>query len=267
MELRNRAQGRWYGILCHLGIDPSHLRNKLGPCAGCGGHDRFRWDDKNGHGTFYCNGGGNPLAGDGFGLVKHVFNCDFPEAAKMVEEALGGKQSPPIPKCVPPPSNSQTLSKARRIWMEAESSDYLVASHPYCKLKGIDRACGAARATVSGCVVGQNADCIVIPLRSLEGRFKGIEVIGAPAWDGKRKKHTTPKQTFGSKGVLLLGNTLDKSLPMYIVEGWADAVSVWRLMGDVVVCAVFGDKKRQEYYAEGLNKHNPERDYILVRDA
>ena len=70
MELSNQAMGRWYGILISLGVDAGHLRNKKGPCPGCGGRDRFRWDDKDGRGTFYCGGGGDPLAGDGFGPVS-----------------------------------------------------------------------------------------------------------------------------------------------------------------------------------------------------
>jgi hypothetical protein len=64
-----------------------------------------------------------------------------------------------------------------------------------------------------------------------------------------------------------LGNSLDLTIPVYIVEGWADGVSLWRQLGDVVVMVVFGDRKRQDHYAHGLNEHNPARDYILVRDA
>lgn len=267
MDLSNLAQGRWHGILTHLGIAPSHLRNRKGPCPGCGGVDRFRWDDKEGRGTFYCGGGGDPLAGDGFGLVKHIFHCEFPEAARMVEEALGGKQSPQIPRRAPPPSTSPTLSKARRIWLSSTATDEVVASHPYCQLKRIDRAYGTARGMVSGAVVGMGADCIIVPLKSPGGTFKGVEVIGAPVWDAEKQKHSTPKQTFGSKGCLILGNTLDKSLPVYIVEGFADAVSIWRMKGNVVAVAVFGGFKRQEFYANLFEQKNPNRRYIILEEV
>jgi phage/plasmid primase-like uncharacterized protein len=270
MELSNQAQGRWHGILTHVGVDPVFLRNRNGPCAGCGGTDRFRWDDKDGNGTFYCNGGGDPVAGDGFGLIKHIFQCDFPAAARMVEGALGIKKAsdlPQIPKRPPPKPKAPTVTKALRIWEDANTDDANVASHPYCELKGIKHACGAGRGRVTGSQVGKAADCIIVPLRSLSGALKGVEVIGVPVWDEEKQKHVTPKQTFGSKGILFLGNTLDMSLPVYLVEGWADAVSTWRQMGNVVVCAVFGDKKRQEFYAQGFDEHNPDREYILVRDA
>ena len=56
MRLKESAQGRWYGILTQLGIDSAFLKNTHGPCPACGGQDRFRYDDKDGHGTYYCNG-------------------------------------------------------------------------------------------------------------------------------------------------------------------------------------------------------------------
>lgn len=267
MELRNRALGRWHGILAALGIDAQYLRNRHGPCPGCGGRDRFRWDDKNGNGTFYCSGGGDAISGSGFDLVMHTFNCDFAQAAKMVEEALGGRRDPVIPKRSPPPAKSETYSKARRIWMKAQTDDALVASHPYAQLKGIDRAYGAARGRVSGGLLGQDADCLVIPLKTPSGEFKGVECIGQPRWSADKKKHVTPKQTFGSKGVLMLGNTLDETLPVYICEGWADAVSLWRMNGNVCVIAVFGGVKRQLFYATLFDEKSPNRKYIVVEDA
>ncbi|WP_245911073.1 primase-helicase zinc-binding domain-containing protein [Neisseria iguanae] len=38
------------------------------------GKDRFRYDDLDGQGTFFCNQYG---AGDGFSLIMHYLNCDF----------------------------------------------------------------------------------------------------------------------------------------------------------------------------------------------
>ena len=139
MELRSQAQGRWYGILSATGIDAQYLRNRKGPCPGCGGVDRFRWDDKDGNGTFYCGGGGDPLAGDGFGLIKHVFECDFPTAARKVEEALGGKREQ-IPWRSPPKPKPKNPDHAFSIWKQANpdnmvSHDAAVADHPYSKLK------------------------------------------------------------------------------------------------------------------------------------
>ena len=80
------AAGRWPGILENLGIDAHFLRNKHGPCPACGGHDRFRFDDKDGRGTWICSHCG---AGDGFDLLQHLFGWRFREAAEQVERILG----------------------------------------------------------------------------------------------------------------------------------------------------------------------------------
>ena len=86
-RLSETARGRWHGILPQLGISPKVLRNRHGPCPICGGKDRFRFDDKEGKGTWICNRCGS---GDGAELVKRVKRVEFREAAKMIENASGG---------------------------------------------------------------------------------------------------------------------------------------------------------------------------------
>ena len=49
------AKGKWKGILLTLGIPAEVLVPKHGPCPLCGGKDRFRWDNKEGQGTYICN--------------------------------------------------------------------------------------------------------------------------------------------------------------------------------------------------------------------
>ena len=64
-NVKAAATGRWPGILAELGVPESALRNRHGPCPGCGGRDRFRFDNRDGRGTFICSQGGNDeLAGD-----------------------------------------------------------------------------------------------------------------------------------------------------------------------------------------------------------
>lgn len=52
--VKNAANGKWREILSSAGIDTSLLKNHHSPCPGCGGKDRFRFDDLNGDGTFIC---------------------------------------------------------------------------------------------------------------------------------------------------------------------------------------------------------------------
>ncbi|EEP67746.1 primase-helicase zinc-binding domain-containing protein [Kingella oralis] len=84
-DLREQARHHWQGILGSLGISGS-LKNKHQPCPCCGGKDRFRFDDKDGYGTFICNQCG---AGDGFKLIMNLLHCDFKHAASIVEGYLG----------------------------------------------------------------------------------------------------------------------------------------------------------------------------------
>jgi putative DNA primase/helicase len=92
-KLSEIARGRWHGILPQLGISPKVLRNKHGPCPMCGGSDRFRFDDRDGRGTWICNKCGS---GDGAELVKRGKGVEFKEAAKMVEGCIGNVPVRPI---------------------------------------------------------------------------------------------------------------------------------------------------------------------------
>ena len=84
--LKDRALGRWKGILPSLGIPSKALTNRHGPCPMCGGKDRFRFDDKGGRGTWFCSKCG---AGDGIELVKRFQNCEFKDAARLIEQHIG----------------------------------------------------------------------------------------------------------------------------------------------------------------------------------
>lgn len=68
----SHALGHWPRILPALGIQV--LKNRHQPCPVCGGSDRFRFDDREGRGTWYCNQCG---AGDGLKLVEKGVWC-FP---------------------------------------------------------------------------------------------------------------------------------------------------------------------------------------------
>jgi putative DNA primase/helicase len=82
----DEAVGRWPGILQTLGIDSQYLRNKHGACPACQGKDRYRFDDKEGRGTWYCSQCGS---GDGFKLLQRVYGWDFRHAAKEVDRVVG----------------------------------------------------------------------------------------------------------------------------------------------------------------------------------
>jgi len=87
-EIVQAANGQWPLVFNNLGIAIPKF-GKHGPCPiCCDGQDRFRCDDKDGRGTYYCNQCENP-AGDGLNLVARVFNLSPFDAAKQVAGAIG----------------------------------------------------------------------------------------------------------------------------------------------------------------------------------
>jgi hypothetical protein len=91
-EVRAAANGRWADVLGRLGVNASLLENRHGPCPACGGNDRFRYDDKDGAGTWICSqGGGGALSGDGIALLMHYTGKEWKECLQMVGEVVLGE--------------------------------------------------------------------------------------------------------------------------------------------------------------------------------
>ena len=86
MQAADLARNRWPDLLAHFGIDPMQLTGKHAPCPSCGGRDRFRFDDQDGRGTFFCSKCGS---GDGFALLGLVKGWSFKESAAEVERIAG----------------------------------------------------------------------------------------------------------------------------------------------------------------------------------
>jgi putative DNA primase/helicase len=85
----DRAQHRWREILPQLGIESRFLSIKQGPCPLCGGRTRFRFDDRDGNGTWICNYCG---AGAGLHLVMKVNRWDYAPACNAVDQVIGRDQ-------------------------------------------------------------------------------------------------------------------------------------------------------------------------------
>ncbi|MGK9450243.1 DUF7146 domain-containing protein [Acidithiobacillus caldus] len=128
-EVSEAARGRWKTILPSLGVDPHALHGKHCACPGCGGKDRFRFDDKEGNGTFVCSqGGGELLAGDGFMLLEHVHGWNRSQSFHAVRDALGMGKSLSVPPVFPgasqraptqePPkmNHRKELSRVKETW-------------------------------------------------------------------------------------------------------------------------------------------------------
>src|SRR3546814_7116652 len=81
--IADQCINRWPSILPQFGISPSYLTGKQTPCPTCGGKDRFRIDNKDGRGTYYCNKCG---PGDGVQLVMMKTGWPIRQAAAKIRE-------------------------------------------------------------------------------------------------------------------------------------------------------------------------------------
>lgn len=113
-NVRDIAAGKWPGLLLGFGLAERQLSGKHCPCPICGGSDRFRFDDKDGRGTYFCSHCG---AGDGVSLVMAFKGWDFRTAAREIEQAAGAIPAGAMPK---QKGEAEKVEKLRRAWSEAK---------------------------------------------------------------------------------------------------------------------------------------------------
>jgi putative DNA primase/helicase len=100
-DIKDLTRGRWPDLLAQLGgLTAEQLTDTHQPCPCCGGTDRYRFDDKDGTGSWYCNqcGGKDGAGGGGTGmdLLMRVTNWSYAEACRRIEQHLAVIPEPPI---------------------------------------------------------------------------------------------------------------------------------------------------------------------------
>jgi putative DNA primase/helicase len=163
-----RARNRWREILPQLGIETRFLTNKHGPCPLCGGRDRFRFDDKDGTGSYFCSQCG---AGCGLILVRKKHDWDFKTACDEVDKIIGtGAPAAPVNGTKPAgKSPAARLAAIRKLLDEATDQKvvtrYLVKrglsvnspvlrGHPRCPYFGDDQSLTGRHPAVIAPVLG-----------------------------------------------------------------------------------------------------------------
>ena len=136
---------------------------------------------------------------------------------------------------------TSTSDYAKQIWDAAQED--VVRFHPYAQKKKISHDFGARRGRANGSLIGKDADCIVVPMRSWDGELVGVECINS---DGV-------KQSFGPKGQLILGYP-EGAEWVHCTEGWATLWAVSQMrpksFGGVVV---FGKSRLEGERGERLD--------------
>ena len=88
MKTLDAAQGQWLKILTSLGIPRDSLRKSHTKCPICSGAKKFRFDDKDGLGTWICNSCG---AGYGYKLAKLYTQSPDSELLGRIDQIIGHK--------------------------------------------------------------------------------------------------------------------------------------------------------------------------------
>jgi putative DNA primase/helicase len=195
-----RARGRWREILPRLGIETRFLTNKHGPCPLCGGKDRYRFDDRNGEGAYYCNQCG---AGGGFTLVRKANGWDFKTACEEIAKIIGDGSSPST--AIKQKSEAAKLQAIEKLFNEAIDPD-VVASYLHKRGLSVTSAvlrghCRCPYYDDDFKLVGRYP-AVIAPVRAPDGKLECLQRI----YDADltpRKKAMTPVHTLNGAAVRL----------------------------------------------------------------
>ncbi|EFE0933794.1 DUF927 domain-containing protein [Escherichia coli] len=233
-DVRNKANGHWQPIIESLGIPTNRSE---GPCPACGGSTRYRFDDKDGRGTYFCSHCG---AGTGLDLVMKVRQCGAREAAELVAEVM----ALPLPEQKPAREKPQTdiVAKVAALAAKAVSgqSEYLTS-------KGLQRPFPML-----------SDGSLLLVLKNGAGSTTGAQVIKP---DGnKRLVAGTVK-----KGSFFVVNSGETPKTVIIAEGLATALSVQQFRPDATIIAAI-DAGNLLPVAQVIRQRYPDAQIIIAAD-
>ncbi len=228
-ETVKQACGHWPRILPALGVKV--IKNRHQACPVCGGSDRFRFDDKEGRGTWYCNQCG---AGDGLKLVEKVFGLNASEAAGKVNTVTGNL--PPVaPEVIAAAEAEMEADRkaAAALAVRLMENTRPASGNAYLTCKGFpDRECPVLSATHKTGGVTFRAGDVVVPLYDDTGALVNLQLISS---DGL-KRTLKGGQVKGACHVIEGKKQAGKRL--WIAEGYATALTVHHLTGETVMVAL-----------------------------
>jgi len=246
-NITRQAVNQWHYIFHVLGIEVPDNPKTHALCPACGGKDRFRFDDLDGRGTWICNQCG---AGDGFALIRNVFQCDMNEAMQKVAGVLNLEFCESIKK----ESKKDFLQVTKQGKDIADKVNGLLAKcqikeSDYLNAKGLN---GYHYAVLSD---GQ----LVLSLVNQDNQITGAQLI-AP--DGSKKLLSgTHKQ--GS--FIPVGGKEFAHQRIILAEGFATALSVLLIQSETYIVAAI-DAGNLVHVAKVMRERYPDSMIIIAGD-
>ncbi|PCQ44928.1 primase-helicase zinc-binding domain-containing protein, partial [Citrobacter freundii] len=224
-----QACGHWPRILPALGV--TVIKNRHQACPVCGGSDRFRFDDKEGRGTWFCNQCG---AGDGLKLVEKVFGVSASEAAGKVNAVTGNL--PPVSPEVTAAAEAETEADrkaAAALAVKLTEKARPATGNAYLTRKGFPgRECLTLTTLHKTGGVTYRAGDVVVPLYDDSGALVNVQLINA---DGLKR---TLKGGQVKGACHILDGKKETGKRLWIAEGYATALTVHHLTGETVMVAL-----------------------------
>ena len=228
-ETVKQACGHWPNILPALGVKV--IKNRHQSCPVCGGSDRFRFDDKEGRGTWFCNQCG---AGDGLKLVEKVFGVTASEAAGKVNAVTGNL--PPVAPEMIAAAEAETEAErkaAAALAVRLMGKTRTASGNAYLTRKGFpDRECPVLSVMQKTGGVTFRAGDVVVPLYDDSGALVNLQLINSEGL----KRTLKGGQVKGACHVIEGKKQAGKRL--WIAEGYATALTVHHLTGETVMVAL-----------------------------
>ncbi|ENB7661347.1 toprim domain-containing protein [Enterobacter cloacae] len=228
-ETVKQACGHWPRILPALGVKV--IKNRHQACPVCGGSDRFRFDDKEGRGTWFCNQCG---AGDGLKLIEKVFGVTASEAAGKVDAVTGNL--PPVAPEVIAAAEAETEADrkaAAALAVRLMEKTRMASGNAYLTRKGFPgHECLMLTATHKTGGVTFRAGDVVVPLHDDTGALVNLHFINSEGLKRTLKGGAVKGACHTIEGKKQAGKRL------WIAEGYATALTVHHLTGETVMVAL-----------------------------